>query len=176
MAVKYKLELKRKNKESWKVFGLILMTAILFNIITIFLNKMEDTLLAGWLSLGLLIFMTLFTFRLLKYALYEYEYILTHNKIEINKVLGKRIREVYDINLDDIEYIVSQETLKENKDLKKDVKRRKRYHLSIGAMKRKVYIGYFKDEENQWSSFSFQPDSRMLKGIQKQIGEEKMIG
>lgn len=175
MAVKYKLQLKRDNKESWKIFGLILIIAFLFNIVTIFLNNIENTLLAGWLSLGMLIFMALFAFYILKYALYEYEYILTHNKIEIHKILGKRIREVYDIDLDRIEYIVPQEYVKENKDLQKDVKRGKSYRLNIGVVKRKVYIGYFRDEEEQISSFFFQPDDRMLQGIEKQIGKDKII-
>lgn len=174
MAVKYRLELKRDHKQSWRIIGSILLTAFIANIIISLLNQMEDMVLASWLSVGVLIILTIVTLKIVKHTLYEYEYILTHNALKINKMLGKKIREIYDIQLNQIEYILSQDKLKKDPSFQKKIKRRRRYSLSTKAIKNEVFVGYFK-EEGEWSSFSFQPDEKMLTALEKQIGKDKII-
>ncbi len=174
MAEKYRLELKRDNKQSWGIIGSILLTAFIANIIISLLNQMENIVLAGWLSIGVLVILTVITFKIVKHTLYEYEYILTHNKLEMNKMLGKKIREIYDIQLNHIDYMVSQDKLKKDPSLQKEIKRKRRYNLSTKAIKNEVFIGYFKDE-GEWNSFSFQPDEKMLATLEKQLGKDKVI-
>lgn len=173
MTIKYKEHIK-KDVKGWKAVLYIIAFIIGINMITQMLKKLPNQMIAGYISIAILLVMIVLSFKIINRLIIEYEFILTKNVLKANKLIGKRAaKQVLNINLKQIEYLVLQEKLKTHaQDLNKKVKEKQNLTL-IGIHQDKV-VGFYK-EADKFNSFIFQPNENMLNALKSELGEEKVI-
>jgi hypothetical protein len=173
MTAKFTEKIKTDVK-GWKVILFLIAFIIAINGITQILKQLDNQRLAGYISIAILLAMIVFSFKIINRYITEYEFIMTQSRFKANKIVGKRSsKEVFDINLKQMEYIVSQESLKTgNRDLRKKINEKQ--NLTLIGIKREKMIGYYREGENL-NSFIFQPNEKMLVALKKGLGEDKVI-
>lgn len=173
MTVKYTEKIKTHVK-SWKLVLFIIAIIITINGITQMLTQLENQRLAGYISIAVLFAMMVFSFKIINRYITEYEFILTQSRIKVNKLIGRRSSKiVLDINLKQVEYIVSEERLRtDSRDLNKKVKEKQ--NLTLIGLNRGKMIGFYR-EGDSLNRFIFQPNEKMLEVLKKGLGEEKIL-
>ena len=168
---KYKEKVK-VNIDNRKGILFIILFIIGINVITQLLRQLKNQLLAGYISIGILIIMYIFVFKIINRFLSEYEFLISGSRFTVTRIIGKRSsREVLSIHLKQIDYIVSMDKLKDNRELDK---RRKNYKFSLMGFKRDKFAGFF-NEGDRLYSFTFQPSEKMKKFLISELGEDKVI-
>lgn len=173
MTAKYTEKIKTDVK-GWKVILFLIAFIIAINVITQMLKQLENQRLAGYISIAILLTMIVLSFKIINRYITEYEFILTQSRLKVNKLVGKRSsKEVLDINLKQMEYIVSEESLKtDSRDLK--IKADSKQNLTLIGMNREKMVGFYRDG-GRTNSFIFQPNEKMLEALRNGLGEEKVI-
>lgn len=173
MTIKYKEHIKKEVK-GWKAVLFILAFIIAIKIITEVLIQLPNQRLAGYASVAILILMIAFSFKIINRVITEYEFILTHNALKVEKIIGKRgHKQVLNVKFKQIEYFISEERLKIDQQQEKR-KIRKKQNLTLIGMEEKKVIGVYTEQDKLYS-FIFQPDEKMLDILRNELGKEKII-
>ncbi len=159
------------NSTSGILFILLFIVGVMG--ITSLLKQLKNQLLAGYISIGILLIMIVFAFKVINRFISEYEFVISGSRFKVSRITGKRsTREVINIHLKQIDYIVSTDELSNNRELNKNVS--KKYNLTLVGLKRDKLIGFYK-EGNKVYSFTFQPSEKMRKFLINELGNDKVI-
>jgi len=172
MAAKYK-ETIRKDVKNWKMILIIISFILGINWITYLLKLMENQRLAGYLSIGVFLFMIVLSFKVVDRLITEYQYVLSKGRFITNKFVGRSTKEVLNIDIASIEYIISQEALARNEALKK--KLRIKQNFTLVKLDRVKYMVYYRMERGRYGGFLFQPHRKLLEILKNEIGEDRVI-